>query len=127
VPAKRFFKSAALLLDYRSGPLIVFSGVSWLNLKPNKEGAIMGLDEETAEVAYELYERDGRVDGKDREHWLEAQEIVRTRHAAQQASRKVKAKTSTVSPAVAGAKKAPAAKKASSKSSAAAAKGKTKG
>jgi hypothetical protein len=85
----------------------------------------MGLDEEIAAVAYELFERDGRVDGKDREHWLEAEEIVKTRHAAQQAPRKGKAKTSTASPA-AGAKKAPAAKKASPKSSASATKGKTK-
>jgi hypothetical protein len=86
----------------------------------------MGLDEEIAEVAYELFVRDGRVHGKDREHWLEALEIVKARHAVQQAPRKVKGKASTASTVV-GAKKAPAVKKASAKSPGSAAKGKTKG
>lgn len=42
----------------------------------------MDLNEEIAKVAYELFERDGRRDGKDKEHWSEAEEIVRARHAA---------------------------------------------
>jgi hypothetical protein len=42
-------------------------------------GGLMDLNEEIAKVAYELYERDGKQDGKDREHWLEAERIVRAR------------------------------------------------
>jgi len=43
----------------------------------------MDLNDEIAKVAYELFERDGRRDGKDKEHWCEAEEIVRARHAAE--------------------------------------------
>jgi len=43
----------------------------------------MDLDDEIAKVAYELFERDGRRNGKDKEHWREAEEIVRARHAAE--------------------------------------------
>lgn len=39
----------------------------------------MKLKEEIAKVAYELYEKDGRKHGKDQEHWLEAERIVRAR------------------------------------------------
>ena len=35
--------------------------------------------EEIAKVAYELYERRGKVHGHDREDWLEAERIVRQR------------------------------------------------
>ena len=86
----------------------------------------MSLDEEIAKVAHELFERDGKVHGKDSEHWLEAEEIVRMRHAAQQPSQKERRKTSTASTAAA-AKKVPAAKKTSPKAPASATKGKTKG
>jgi len=41
----------------------------------------MDLHEEIAEVAYELFEKDGRQHGKDREQWSEAEAIVRARHA----------------------------------------------
>jgi hypothetical protein len=44
----------------------------------------MDLHDEIANVAYELFERDGRRDGKDKEHWCEAEEIVRARHAAEE-------------------------------------------
>ena len=44
----------------------------------------MNLNEEIAKVAYELFERDGRRDGKDKEHWFEAEEMVRARHAAEE-------------------------------------------
>ena len=44
----------------------------------------MDFNEEIAKVAYELYERDGRQDGKDKEHWSEAEEIVKARHEAQE-------------------------------------------
>ncbi len=42
----------------------------------------MNLHDEIAKMAYELFERDGRVHGKDREHWEEAERIVRARHSA---------------------------------------------
>jgi Protein of unknown function (DUF2934) len=35
------------------------------------------LKEMIASKAYEIYERSGREDGKDFEHWLEAEKIVR--------------------------------------------------
>jgi len=41
----------------------------------------MDLHEEIAKLAYELYERSGRAEGKDRENWLEAEKIVKARHA----------------------------------------------
>ena len=44
----------------------------------------MDLNDEIAKVAYELFERDGRRDGKDKEQWREAEEIVRARHAAEE-------------------------------------------
>jgi hypothetical protein len=44
----------------------------------------MDLNEEIARMAYELYERDGRQDGKHEEHWLEAERIVRGTLAEQQ-------------------------------------------
>ena len=37
---------------------------------------------EVARVAYELYERRGRMDGHDLEDWLRAEAIVRQRQAA---------------------------------------------
>ena len=40
----------------------------------------MDLKDEIEKVAYELFERDGGQHGKDREHWLEAEEIVKARH-----------------------------------------------
>jgi hypothetical protein len=51
---------------------------------PSKEGP-MDLQEQIAKVAYELYERDGRQDGKDQEHWLEAERIVKDRISEQNA------------------------------------------
>jgi hypothetical protein len=85
----------------------------------------MSLDEEITKVAYELFERDGGVHGKDREHWLEAEKIVRMRHVAQQPSQKEKPKA-TASKA-AGAKKVSASKKTSPKPATKAQKGKVKG
>jgi len=43
----------------------------------------MNLKEEIAMVARELYEKSGRVEGRDRENWLEAEKIVFARHAGQ--------------------------------------------
>ena len=39
------------------------------------------LQEEIACVAYQLYEDSGRADGRDVEHWLEAERLVFARHA----------------------------------------------
>jgi hypothetical protein len=44
----------------------------------------MDLNDEIAKVAYELFERDGRIDGNDKEHWRKAEEIVRARHATEE-------------------------------------------
>ncbi len=38
--------------------------------------------EETVKVAAELYERSGRIEGRDLDNWLEAERIVRERYAA---------------------------------------------
>lgn len=46
------------------------------NLK--KEDA-MDIKKEIEKVAYELYEKDGRQDGKDMEYWLQAEKIVHNR------------------------------------------------
>jgi len=40
------------------------------------------LHEEIAKSAYELFERDGRRQGLDKQHWLEAERIVKARHKA---------------------------------------------
>lgn len=47
----------------------------------------MDLREEIEKVAYELYERDGRTEGKDLEHWLEAERIVRERNGPRKAAK----------------------------------------
>jgi hypothetical protein len=44
----------------------------------------MDLNEEIAKVAYELFEKDGRQNGKDKEHWFEAEAIVKSRRAAEE-------------------------------------------
>lgn len=40
---------------------------------------MMGLHEEIAKTAFELYEKSGRMDGRDMENWLEAEKIVKAR------------------------------------------------
>lgn len=40
------------------------------------------LQEEIEHVAYDLYERRGRIDGHDWEDWLEAEQIVKQRATA---------------------------------------------
>jgi hypothetical protein len=37
--------------------------------------------EETEKIAFELYEKSGRVDGFDQEHWFEAERLVAARKA----------------------------------------------
>lgn len=41
----------------------------------------MGIREEIAKVAYELYEKRGRTDGSHVDDWLEAEKIVMARRA----------------------------------------------
>lgn len=41
----------------------------------------MSVHDEIAKVAYELYEKSGRIPGHDLEHWLEAEKIVMARYA----------------------------------------------
>jgi len=43
----------------------------------------MDLHEEIAKVARGLYEKSGRIEGRDRENWLDAEKIVLSRHAGQ--------------------------------------------
>jgi hypothetical protein len=43
----------------------------------------MNLQEEIARIARELYEKSGRIEGRDRENWLDAEKIVLSRHAGQ--------------------------------------------
>ncbi|HOJ43030.1 MAG TPA: DUF2934 domain-containing protein [Syntrophorhabdaceae bacterium] len=43
----------------------------------------LDLREEIAKLAYEIYEREGRVHGRDLDHWLEAERIVISRYEVQ--------------------------------------------
>jgi len=43
----------------------------------------MNLREEIAKVARELYEKSGRIEGRDRENWFDAERLVLSRHAGQ--------------------------------------------
>ena len=66
----------------------------------------MDIYEEIAKMAYELYEKSGRIHGRDVENWLKAEGIVKARHvkkdfvtavkhveqAAEAVAQKVKAK-----------------------------------
>jgi hypothetical protein len=52
----------------------------------------MDLHEEISKVAYELYEKSGRVKGRDLKNWLEAEKIVTARYKKQE---KLEAKSSS--------------------------------
>lgn len=41
----------------------------------------MRLHDEIAKVAYDLYEKGGRLDGKDTDNWLEAEKIMLARNS----------------------------------------------
>ncbi|MCL4536019.1 MAG: DUF2934 domain-containing protein [Nitrospirae bacterium] len=43
----------------------------------------MSLQDEIAKVAHELYEKSGRIGGRDMENWIEAERIVMERHKGQ--------------------------------------------
>jgi hypothetical protein len=42
------------------------------------------LYDEVAKLAYELYEKNGRIEGRNLNNWLEAERIVRARYAARE-------------------------------------------
>lgn len=65
----------------------------------------MNSHEEISKVAYELYEKNGRTDGRDMENWIEAERIVVARNLLQE--RTVKEKKSAGN---GNGKKAPASK-----------------
>ncbi|MEW6571005.1 MAG: DUF2934 domain-containing protein [Nitrospirota bacterium] len=44
----------------------------------------MNLHDEISKVAYELYEKSGRMDGRDLQNWLEAERIVMARYKEQE-------------------------------------------
>ncbi|MBM4129308.1 MAG: DUF2934 domain-containing protein [Nitrospira sp.] len=46
----------------------------------------MSLHDEIAKVAAELYEKSGRIEGRDLENWLEAERIVMARHTVKKKS-----------------------------------------
>lgn len=39
----------------------------------------MDLEEEIRKIAYELYEKSGKIAGRDLDNWLEAENIIRAR------------------------------------------------
>jgi hypothetical protein len=49
----------------------------------------MDLQEEIRRVAYELYEKSGRIRGRELENWTAAEKIVMARYAQKEKSRKV--------------------------------------
>lgn len=65
--------------------------------------------DEIAKVARELYEKSGRVEGRDLENWLEAEKIVMKQYKEQEMSKSALSSPSPIK------KKASATKKASSK------------
>ena len=48
----------------------------------------MKLHEEIETIAYELWEKSGRVHGRDLEQWLEAERIVKERHVMETREKK---------------------------------------
>jgi hypothetical protein len=42
----------------------------------------MGLEAEIEKMAQELYEKSGRIEGRDLENWLEAEKIIMKRYAS---------------------------------------------
>ncbi len=43
----------------------------------------MNLHDEIAKVAHDLYEKSGRIEGRDLGNWLEAERIVMARHKSE--------------------------------------------
>jgi hypothetical protein len=59
----------------------------------------MNLFDEIARVAYELYERDGYIQSRDLDHWLEAEKIVMARMAEEEKKKEEKKLKSEKKPA----------------------------
>lgn len=57
----------------------------------------MHLHEEIRKVAYELYEKSGRIGGREFENWLAAERIVMARHAQEEKGKKIKTPAATQS------------------------------
>ena len=55
----------------------------------------MDMHEEIRKIAYELYEKSGRIGGRDLENWVEAERIVRARHARKEKGTKVEKTAAT--------------------------------
>ena len=51
----------------------------------------MDLHEEIKKVAYELYEKSGRIGGRETENWLASEKIVMARHAQSKIATKASA------------------------------------
>jgi hypothetical protein len=49
------------------------------NIFQEREEDNMNLHDEIAKVAYELYEKSGRISGRDMENWIEAEKVVKAR------------------------------------------------
>jgi hypothetical protein len=64
----------------------------------------MELNDEIVKIAQELYEKSGRIEGRDLDNWLEAEKIVKTPYRLKEKSVSEK-KFSTAKKAVAKAKK----------------------
>lgn len=64
----------------------------------------MNLHDEIAKVAYELYEKSGRIEGRDLDNWLEAERIVMERYKVK--GKKASAKKSGAKKTAGRAKKA---------------------
>ena len=56
--------------------------------KPRKTSSTKDrqIQEEIARKAYELYEESGRQDGRDVEHWLEAEKLLKPKRGTKKAS-----------------------------------------
>jgi hypothetical protein len=57
----------------------------------------MNINQEIEKVAYELYERDGCIPGRELKHWLEAEKIVHGRYAVSFDEKSAKNKKSSTS------------------------------
>lgn len=77
------------------------------NNSNSKEGQDMNIHEEISRIAYELYEKSGRVDGRDKENWHEAERIVKSRRQAPEKTASVAAAPAKA-PVAAAPAKAPA-------------------
>lgn len=73
----------------------------------------MNLHDEIAKVAHEIFEKNGRIPGRDFENWLEAEKIVMARHKGETQS--VAEKTAKAAPSKKAPEKAPAKKTAEKK------------